>query len=337
MNRHGLLLLIMLSGLWACPGPARADTTCTVQSATLAFGTASSSSNTDSNVSFSITCNTFGLALLATARVSLCLSLGDGSGGVGSFTPRLMSSTTGHTTQYQLYRDAARTQIWGALGNATIPTPLTLQIGYPVPALGGSQSQSVTLYGRIPATQSFSVGSYSSSFTGAATTLNYAYNESTIGNTTYPTNCTTAISGAKTATSAFPLTVTANVAPHCDTYVTGDLNFGQVTSARIANAIAGTTDIGLTCTNLTAWNIGLDNGQNANGNVRRMRLGSNYVTYELYRDSAYSSRWGNTIGTDTASGTGTGGAQTVRVYGQVPVQNPAAGSYSDVITVTITY
>jgi spore coat protein U-like protein len=71
-----------------------------------------------------------------------------------------------------------------------------------------------------------------------------------------------------------------------------------------------------------------------------MRLGAtgSYVDYELYRDAGHSLRWGATIGTDTVPGTGTGTAQALTVHGRVPAtQSVAAGSYGDVVTVTVTY
>ena len=64
-----------------------------------------------------------------------------------------------------------------------------------------------------------------------------------------------------------------------------------------------------------------------------------YLAYELYRDSARSLRWGNTLTVDTASGTGTGSAQQLTIYGRVPPVSgqPPAGTYNDQVTVTITY
>lgn len=320
-----------------CP-PARADTTCTVQANALAFGTVNATTQKDATTTFNVTCNTAGLAVLGSARVRLCLSIGDGSGGAGQYLPRRMSSGS-NLLAYQLYRDAARSQVWGATGNASVPTPTVVDLAYSVPLLGGSLTVPVTVYGRVPSGQALTVGSYGSSFSGAAATIQYAFNESIIGNTTVPTTCTSAITGAKTASNAFLFTVSATVAPQCSTYVTSDLDFGTVTTPRITSNIDKATTIGLTCTNQTAWNIGLDNGGNANGSVRRMRQGTsgNYVSYELYRDSARSLRWGNTIGTDTLTGTGNGAAQTTTVYGRVAPQSPAAGSYQDTITVTITY
>ncbi|MEN5390730.1 spore coat protein U domain-containing protein, partial [[Pseudomonas] hibiscicola] len=47
----------------------------------------------------------------------------------------------------------------------------------------------------------------------------------------------------------------------------------------------------------------------------------------------------NTLTVDTASGTGTGSAQQLTIYGRVPpvTGQPPAGTYHDLVTVTITF
>jgi spore coat protein U-like protein len=58
----------------------------------------------------------------------------------------------------------------------------------------------------------------------------------------------------------------------------------------------------------------------------------------LYSDSGRTTNWGNTVGTDTVSGTGTGSAQSLTAYGRIPSQpTPAPATYSDTIVVTLTY
>ena len=60
--------------------------------------------------------------------------------------------------------------------------------------------------------------------------------------------------------------------------------------------------------------------------------------YELYRNSARTQRWGNTLNTDTVVGSGNGANQNLTVFGRVPNQStPSAGTYNDTITVTVTY
>jgi spore coat protein U-like protein len=65
---------------------------------------------------------------------------------------------------------------------------------------------------------------------------------------------------------------------------------------------------------------------------------TNTLTYSLYQDSGHATVWGNTIGTNTVTGTGTGIAQTLTVYGQIPAtQYAAPGAYTDTVNVTLTY
>ena len=62
------------------------------------------------------------------------------------------------------------------------------------------------------------------------------------------------------------------------------------------------------------------------------------ISYSLYTDTGRSTNWGNTVGTDTKSGTGNGSAQSLTVYGNLTAnQYPTPGSYSDTITATVTY
>lgn len=69
-----------------------------------------------------------------------------------------------------------------------------------------------------------------------------------------------------------------------------------------------------------------------------MTDGTALVNYNLYREAGRLTNWGNTVGTDTVGGTGTGLIVNSTVYGRVPVQTAQApGTYTDTITVTVTY
>ena len=62
------------------------------------------------------------------------------------------------------------------------------------------------------------------------------------------------------------------------------------------------------------------------------------LLYFLYRDVARSLNWGNTVGIDTVSGTGTGNAQSLTVYARVPAsQSPVPGGYRDTIVAMVTF
>ena len=77
--------------------------------------------------------------------------------------------------------------------------------------------------------------------------------------------------------------------------------------------------------------------------ARKMSLngaGAGVVSYQLYRDSNTppTTLWGDGTTGAVYTGSGTGSAQTIPVYGQVPSQvTPTAGTYKDTVTATITF
>lgn len=97
----------------------------------------------------------------------------------------------------------------------------------------------------------------------------------------------------------------------------------------------------VTCTPGTAFDVGMNNGVNASGGVRRMKalLSSDYVEYHLYSDGARSVPWGNTVGTNTVHDTAGLLPSIMTVYGRIPGSAPLAplGSYADTVTVTVTF
>ena len=141
---------------------------------------------------------------------------------------------------------------------------------------------------------------------------------------------------ATTTTSTFSVQV--SVTATCTINSAGALNFGSV--GILSANTDQTSTIQVTCTNTTPYNIGLDPGTATGATVttRKMTSGGNTINYSLFSDSARTSNWGQTISTDTVAGTGNGSAQNYTVYGRIPTQTtPAPGSYSDTITVTVTY
>jgi spore coat protein U-like protein len=109
----------------------------------------------------------------------------------------------------------------------------------------------------------------------------------------------------------------------------------------LASAANQTGSVSVTCTNTTPYNVGLDKGAGSGASVsNRLMTGpsSATVAYGLFQDIAHTANWGNTVGTDTVSGTGNGNAQTVNVYGRIaPQTTPAPGAYADTVNVTVTF
>jgi spore coat protein U-like protein len=75
--------------------------------------------------------------------------------------------------------------------------------------------------------------------------------------------------------------------------------------------------------------------------VRTMLFGGESLNYNLYTDATYSSIWGSgSSGTSSVSTTnsGSGTSSPIVIYGKIPAgQDASAGTYSDVITMTITF
>jgi spore coat protein U-like protein len=138
------------------------------------------------------------------------------------------------------------------------------------------------------------------------------------------------------ATATGSLVVTATVLASC-TVVGSTIAFGNYSSAQVDQ----TGTIAVVCTNGTSYSVGLDAGAGtgATTSVRKLTgsLGGT-LNYALYRDSGRTSNWGSAIGTDTQAGTGTGLVQNLTVYGRIDsAQTPLAGTYTDTVTITLTY
>lgn len=116
---------------------------CSMTAGDLDFGnyTSISGSNVDATSTVDVTC-TNGTAY------TVVLNAGSTSG--GSLSARLMTDTT-NTLQYNLYTTSARTTIWGDGSGGTDS----------VTGTGTGLLQSLTVYGRVPASQNVPVGSYS--------------------------------------------------------------------------------------------------------------------------------------------------------------------------------
>lgn len=145
---------------------------------------------------------------------------------------------------------------------------------------------------------------------------------------------TTAIAQANPATTTFG--VSATVLKDCIVSA-GALAFGNYIGA-VNNA---TSTVTVTCTNTTTYTVGLNPGLTTGATVTTRQMAitppAGGLAYALYTDSGHSNNWGNTSGS-WVSGTGNGAAQNLTVYGQIAAGlYVTPGSYTDTITVTVTY
>lgn len=152
--------------------------------------------------------------------------------------------------------------------------------------------------------------------------------------------CLPLLAQAGTASNSFQ--VTATVVSACTVSGT-TLNFGSsIDPLAAATPLDATSSLSVQCTNTTPYTVALNAGVNAGGasnfGGRAMKSGSNTLAYQLYLDAGRSSVWGDGTGSSTVSGTGTGSAQTLTIYGRLPsLANVVPGSYTDTVTVTVSY
>ncbi|TJV45725.1 MAG: spore coat protein U domain-containing protein [Mesorhizobium sp.] len=308
-----MILACSLQGAWS--------QSCSVTAANGSYGVVDilSGAVDDTTATFSINCTG-----TANQTVRLCVELSPGQTNAAG-NRRLASGS--ERLVHELYSDASRTTIWGSWGLATTSYGL-----YPIGAtydlaLGssGSAGTALTVYGRVFSNQTAAgPGSYVWTMT-TAPAASYDYKTASA--------CPT---GSRQATSSGS-TWTATINANCNVSAT-NVNFGSV--GVLASNVDSTGSVTVRCTDTTPYNIGLSAGAGSGATVasRKMTSGAKTVTYSLYSDSGRASVWGNAIGTDTASGTGTGLDQPYTVYARAPAQTtPAPGAYTDTIVVTVTY
>lgn len=141
----GLLLLIAFAQAGAA--------SCTITSPTLNFGSYDPllATNDDSTAVVQVSCTRTVFPTEA-VNYSLTSSIGNGP----TYAARRMLSGP-EILNYNVYRNAARSQIWGngTGGSFTITGSFTLNNGNP------SRNRNHTLYGRIPPLQNAAAGTYS--------------------------------------------------------------------------------------------------------------------------------------------------------------------------------
>ncbi|MFD2239270.1 Csu type fimbrial protein [Aureimonas populi] len=311
----GLALLAPLL-LLLC-GPARAAS-CNVSVESLNFGAVDTLYGQAVDTAGTVAVDCDQVSDSATS-VTVCVHIGAGSGGAGN-GQRHMRTASGAALAYQIYADPAHSVGWGSSDNSALGRPQAVVM----PAANGRASGRMTLYARAFAGQPNAVaGAYGSSFSGLDAFYLAAEGDS--------------LDCLATFGSSFPLTFEARaVVPENCLVETSDIAFGH--HGLIESPIDAVGGIGITCTLGTPYTVSLSGGLSGASDPERriMRSGANEVRYGIYQDAGRSQPWGDAAGT-LATGTGTGQRVSAPVYGRVPPQRAAPGTYTDTLSVTITY
>jgi spore coat protein U-like protein len=312
MMQRSLVLGAVLIVCANLPSPVRAALVCDVGIASLDFGMISVRDGLSQQTSGPVTIACSGGTPGTTAKA--CVTIGSGSGGSGpGQSPREMIGDGTAPLYYQL---TAQNSFSG--GGSIWQT-----VGYDIPLdATGSATFAPTLYAEVTSIGSqVTTGSYSSRF-DAGTAVSLAYGE---------TDC-----NESGAASAF--TVSATVTASC-TVTVSNMNFGFIDTSIVA-PVDQTATIDVSCTNGSGYTVGIGSGLqpvDAGPTGRRMANGANLLAYGLYRDPSRMSDWGVTPAT-VATGTGTGGNQSLTVFGRIfGSQSTSIGNYSDSVVVIVTY
>lgn len=300
-----------------------AHAACTATAPSVTFGNYSPVSGNAVDVSGTITVNCTGIAVAT--RVRACINIGTGSAGT-SVSPRILANGA-QQLQFNIYSDSYTTP-WGARSTAGF-APIMLDF----PVLLGNGTASTAYFARLFANQSTAVaGSYTSTFSGLNAEVTYLE----YGVAVPAPACSTL------ASPSTPIAFTASATVVNDCVISANtLDFG--TSGVLRTAIDANGSLSVRCTLNAPYSIALNAGTGSGASVATRRMtrsgGTQTVNYQLFRNAARTELWGDgTNGTLTVSGTGTGIAQTINLYGRVPAQTtPQAGTYVDTVTVTITY
>ena len=244
------------------------------------------------------------IVLRCTGNGTVAYTISLTTGGSGIYPLRQMSNGT-DTLGYNLYGEASLGTIWGnGTGGSQVVSGRIQMGGNPVVITV------VPIFARLPVQPAPAPGSYADTIVAS---LHYPGNQ---------------------VDTAFQ--VTANETPTCTISAT-NLSFADYTQAQLD----GQSAISVSCTHSTPWNVGLNQGTSPGATVTTRKMtgpGATSLSYGLFQDAARTVNWGNTVGTDTVPGTGTGASQSLTVYGRIPAsQTPVAGGYRDTITATLTF
>jgi spore coat protein U-like protein len=132
----------------------------------------------------------------------------------------------------------------------------------------------------------------------------------------------------------------AEAAPACTVSATS-VNFGSY-NVFTGSATDSTGTVTINC-NGSVHNIviTLSKGSSSTYNARTMVKGAEVLSYNLYRDAACTSVWGDGTGgtsTYTDANPANNSDIVITVYGRVPAgQDVSAGSYSDTVSAVINF
>lgn len=151
---------LLLAGLLAVSASAPAATTCSAAAGAMSVTyLVTNASPTDQNVDLLVTCRRSGGAASVTIEVSIGPSLTSNS----IASRKMSSSSSSDLADYNLYRDLNHQTVWGNTSGVNTSTQ-TLAVPN-----NSSATATFTIFGRLPAGQNLTPGTYTDSVTVSVT------------------------------------------------------------------------------------------------------------------------------------------------------------------------
>ncbi|NIF21297.1 Csu type fimbrial protein [Candidatus Pantoea multigeneris] len=196
--------------------------------------------------------------------------------------------------------------------------------------IGGNSNFSIPLYFTTVTGQTVAAGTYTVQITLTAT-----YRVCTL------IGIGSLCIGLQTGTLSIPITLTYILSNDCSTIAAPALSFGSAPLVSSFSSVSQT--INVTCSKGSTYTVGLSNGSYYT-TTRNMASGTNRLAYEIYKGTTGTSRWGP-LGTErwssasatTPATTGTVSGFTYTAQILTSQTTPAAGSYTDSVTVDLSF
>lgn len=142
------------------------------------------------------------------------------------------------------------------------------------------------------------------------------------------------------------VTLTVELTVENDCFITApNINFNSAPVVSAFSAVSQTIQI--RCSAGAAYTVGLDNGRYADNGVRRMRSGTNHLSYDIFKSASLTDRWGNVGSARRGSGSADSNpaiynSTTVQSFNYRAVINPnqptpPVGNYEDKIIVDVAF
>jgi len=261
---------------------------------------------------------------------SVCIGADGGTNNTSQINPRHMIGRNGSNLNFNMTLNGMSNATWGnrIVGGTEFIDFFSVAPGTTTPTIKETIIRVSLLYNNNAA----KADDYTAIFTGSNAALTYV----TVNSSSDTSRCLSETQG----TSPFSFNVQATVVNECKiTTQPADINLGNVSANRLN--IGGSNSIGVTCTNAAPYTIGLtpsnDNEAGA-GIMTGTTPDSDVIPYQL--NSADGKIWGTTTAESVGNGVagnGTGVTKIHTAHVTVPSADFKPDTYSDTVTVHVSY